>query len=137
MRNEAVFRVIFAAGGGVGGLVRGYYIRKASESDDRISRTRRERFRMLLLVSFNALGVITGPLYVIAPRRIMWAAVPMPPWSRWVGAALGIVTLPLLLWTHHALGKNWSGALEIKGQQTLITSGPYRWVRHPMYTTFF
>ena len=137
MRNQGRFRVILSTLGILGTLVRLYYIRRASEPGETISRTRRERIRMLLLESCNALGLITGSLYVIAPRRIMWAAVPMPPWSRWVGAALGIVTLPLLLWTHHALGKNWSGALEIKEQQTLITSGPYHWVRHPMYTTFF
>ncbi len=137
MRDQGVFRLVFSTLGILGVLVRMYYIRRASEPGARISRTRRERFRMLLLESFNGLGLITGLLYVIAPRRIRWAAVPMPTWSRWAGAALGMITLPLLLWTHHALGKNWSAPLEIKELHTLITSGPYRWVRHPMYTTFF
>jgi protein-S-isoprenylcysteine O-methyltransferase Ste14 len=45
--------------------------------------------------------------------------------------------MPLFIWTHHALGKNWSVDLVIKEEHTLITSGPYRWVRHPMYTSFF
>ena len=137
MRNQGRFRVILGALGAVGTLIRLYYIRKASEPGGRISRTRRERLRMLLLESFNGLGLVTGLLYVIAPRRIRWATLPTPSWSRWAGVGLGIISMPLLVWTHHALGRNWSGALEIKEQQTLVTSGPYRWVRHPMYTTFF
>ncbi len=137
MRNEAVFRVIFVAGAGMGTLVRLYYMRKVSESGQKISRRHEERLRLALLVSCNALGMVGGLMYVIAPQRMRWATLPLPTWSRWVGVALGIISNPLLLWTHHALGKNWSGPLEIKDQHTLVTSGPYRWVRHPMYTTFF
>ncbi len=137
MRNQAVFRVILDAMGAVGTLIRLYYMRKVSESGDRVSRKQEERLRMALLVSFNALGWIGGLVYIMAPQRMRWATLPLPTWSRWVGVGLGAVAAPLLLWTHHALGKNWSGALEIKEQHTLVTSGPYRWVRHPMYTTFF
>ena len=50
---------------------------------------------------------------------------------------LGIGTLPLFVWTHEALGKNWSADLVIKEEHALVTGGPYRWVRHPMYTAFF
>jgi len=137
MRNEAVFRVIFVAGAGVGTLVRLYYMRKVSESGQSISRKHEDRIRIALIVSCNALGMIGGLMYVIAPQRMRWATLPLPTWSRWVGVGLGVISNPLLLWTHHALGKNWSGTLEIKEEHTLVTSGPYRWVRHPMYTTFF
>jgi len=61
----------------------------------------------------------------------------MPAWSRWLGVALGIVSLQLFGWTHHALGRNWSTRLVIKEGHSLVTSGPYRWVRHPMYTAIF
>ncbi len=39
-------------------------------------------------------------------------------------------------WTHIALGINWSPVLDIKKNQELITKGPYKYVRHPMYTAF-
>jgi len=45
--------------------------------------------------------------------------------------------LALFAWTHRVLGKNWSGVLEIHQDHILITTGPYRFVRHPMYTAFF
>ena len=137
MRNEAVFRVILGAMGAVGTLIRLYYMRKVSQASQKISRKQEERVRIALLASFNALGMIGGLMYVIAPQRMRWATLPLPTWSRWVGVGLGIISNPLLLWTHHALGKNWSGALEIKEEHALATSGPYRWVRHPMYTAFF
>jgi protein-S-isoprenylcysteine O-methyltransferase Ste14 len=136
MRNETRFRVILGAMGAVGTVIRLYYMRKASRSGQ-ISRKREERLRIALIASCNALGMIGGLVYVLAPQRMKWATLPLPTWSRWVGAGLAAVGAPLLLWTHHSLGKNWSATVEIRGEQTLVTSGPYRWVRHPMYTAFF
>ncbi|OGO51147.1 MAG: hypothetical protein A2148_07120 [Chloroflexi bacterium RBG_16_68_14] len=83
------------------------------------------------------MGAMAGLVYVFAPHRIRWATLPTPTWSRWLGAALGIVTIPLFFWTHRALGSNWSADLVIKKGHTLVTSGPYRWARHPMYTSIF
>ncbi|OGO51113.1 MAG: hypothetical protein A2148_07105 [Chloroflexi bacterium RBG_16_68_14] len=135
--NQASFRVIFGTLGILTAVVRLYYARKGSQSAQGISRTREERFRLAFVSRLMAPGWIAGVVYVIAPQRVRWAALPIPAWSRWVGAALGAVALPLFLWTHHALGKNWSRDLVIKEGHTLVTSGPYRWARHPMYTAAF
>ena len=137
MRNEAVFRVVLSAMGAVGTLVRLYYMRKASQAGQKISRKQEERLRIALIASCNALGMIGGLVYVLAPQRMKWATLPLPTWSRWVGVGLGAVAGPLLLWTHHSLGKNWALALVTKEGDTLVSSGPYRRVRHPMYTTIF
>jgi protein-S-isoprenylcysteine O-methyltransferase len=45
--------------------------------------------------------------------------------------ALGIA---LALWARYYLGKNWSALPSIKEGHELVTSGPYRYVRHPIYT---
>ena len=37
-------------------------------------------------------------------------------------------------WARHTLGSNWSGRVTIKEDHELITRGPYRFVRHPIYT---
>jgi protein-S-isoprenylcysteine O-methyltransferase Ste14 len=53
------------------------------------------------------------------------------------GAALMLANILFFLWIHISLGKNWSPVLEINKEQTLITSGPYSRIRHPMYLCFF
>lgn len=58
----------------------------------------------------------------------------------WVNG-LGIVTFTIALWlfkkAHNGLGKNWSPTLEIREGHTLVTSGVYQVVRHPMYSSAF
>jgi protein-S-isoprenylcysteine O-methyltransferase Ste14 len=39
------------------------------------------------------------------------------------------------MWARIYLGRNWSGYVTYKEDQTLVTSGPYRYVRHPIYTS--
>ncbi len=74
--------------------------------------------------------------YLFAPERLTWAALPVPSALRWVGMGLLVLSLPLLVWVHQALARNFSTTLRIRPDHTLVTSGPYRWVRHPMYTVF-
>ena len=41
----------------------------------------------------------------------------------------------MLLWVHVCLGANFSPHLELREEHTLIVNGPYRILRHPMYTS--
>jgi protein-S-isoprenylcysteine O-methyltransferase Ste14 len=45
--------------------------------------------------------------------------------------ALGIA---LAIWARFYLGQNWSSAVSIKVGHELIQTGPYAWVRHPIYS---
>ncbi len=45
--------------------------------------------------------------------------------------AVGVV---ITIWARLALGGNWSGSVVVKEDHELIQSGPYRFVRHPIYT---
>jgi protein-S-isoprenylcysteine O-methyltransferase Ste14 len=66
-----------------------------------------------------------------------FAHVSLPPVVRWIGLPIGLTAIVLLAATHRALGRNWSGVLEISERHQLIVSGPYRAVRHPMYSALF
>jgi protein-S-isoprenylcysteine O-methyltransferase Ste14 len=48
--------------------------------------------------------------------------------------ALTVAGMAFAVWARVHLGRNWSSAPMIKQQHQLIRSGPYRLVRHPIYT---
>lgn len=84
------------------------------------------------------LGYIGALLvYVFYPRFLGWAAFPLPAWARWIGALVTLISLLLLGWVQWALGRNFSTTLHVREAHTLVRHGPYRWVRHPMYTALF
>jgi len=51
-----------------------------------------------------------------------------------LGAVLVAAGLALAAWARAHLGRNWSGTVTVKQDHALIRSGPYRAVRHPIYT---
>ena len=60
----------------------------------------------------------------------------MPPgtWPFWVGAAVTAGGLLFTVWARRHIGTNWSGIVTIKVGHELITTGPYAFVRHPIYS---
>ncbi|MDB6063669.1 MAG: isoprenylcysteine carboxyl methyltransferase [Verrucomicrobiaceae bacterium] len=50
------------------------------------------------------------------------------------GLAVTIAGLLVSVWARVHLGRNWSAAVTLKENHELIRSGPYAWVRHPIYT---
>ena len=51
------------------------------------------------------------------------------------GSVLTVLGLFGAIWARINLGRNWSGYVTYKEGQTLVTTGPYRYVRHPIYTS--
>jgi len=75
--------------------------------------------------------------YAINPQYLGWGEMNIAPWLQWLGWSLGIMSVILTFWVHRHLGINFSSVLHVREKHTLITSGPYKWVRHPMYTALF
>lgn len=59
---------------------------------------------------------------------------PHTPWIFWLGAIITAGGLFFSVWARLHLGRNWSGIVTIKEGHELITSGPYAYVRHPIYS---
>ena len=53
------------------------------------------------------------------------------PVVNWVGAFLTVVGVAFAIWARYRLGRNWGS--DTKEDPVLITSGPYAYVRHPLY----
>jgi protein-S-isoprenylcysteine O-methyltransferase Ste14 len=83
-----------------------------------------------------AFGFILLVFYFLTPW-IDFARLPLPAWQRWLGAALTLAGIALFTWSHYILGKNWTAVLALSENHKLVTGGPYKVIRHPMYTAFF
>lgn len=101
------------------------------------------RYRYFLL-RFVAIAVITfvilyiGKGTVHSPKlgsAILGGDIFTPPLALgWIAAVLTILGVAFAIWARMHLGRNWSPAPAIKENHELVTSGPYRFVRHPIYT---
>ena len=56
------------------------------------------------------------------------------PWRAGVGLVLFALGLGLAIWARRHIGRNWGGPMTQKDEPELVTSGPYRLVRHPIYS---
>jgi protein-S-isoprenylcysteine O-methyltransferase Ste14 len=95
----------------------------AASSESRGSR------RLHVFLVNAALILIVVPLHGLRQRYL-------PASSIVIAAGLTVQALGILLsvWARRHLGRNWSGEITIKENHKLVQSGPYRVVRHPIYT---
>jgi protein-S-isoprenylcysteine O-methyltransferase Ste14 len=56
------------------------------------------------------------------------------PWLGWTGVTVTTLGFVITFWARFILGSNWSGTVTIKVAHELVRTGPYRYVRHPIYT---
>jgi protein-S-isoprenylcysteine O-methyltransferase Ste14 len=117
-------------------LIRMVYHRRASVSRGQ-AEFREGRLHIALRLLVGIPFMLSLVAYIFAPRLFSWAEIDLPLWSRWIGVGLGLASLPLIVWVQQALGSNFSTVLHVRQEHSLVTSGPYRWVRHPMYTVLF
>ena len=75
-------------------------------------------------------------VYMIDPSWMAWSSAPLLIWLRWLGVVIGIIAGLLLIVTFRTLGKNLTDTVVTRAEHVLVTSGPYRWVRHPFYVAF-
>jgi len=54
--------------------------------------------------------------------------------NAWAAAVLCVIGLAFAIWARVTLGRNWSGVVTLKEEHELVERGPYRFVRHPIYT---
>jgi protein-S-isoprenylcysteine O-methyltransferase Ste14 len=139
MGIELVFKTIFFALFVAVMVIRVYFgwkvrqVGQSSWSVDKDAVDREGRWSMLLRPVLLFCTLILVVSYVVNSGESSWLVVPLPSGFRWIGVGFGVASLPLLIWVHHTLGRHWSTTLQLRKRHALITSGPYRWVRPPMY----
>jgi protein-S-isoprenylcysteine O-methyltransferase Ste14 len=77
---------------------------------------------------------LTCLVFLIQPRWIDFARFDAPRWLRLTGIPVAATGVSLFAWMFRHLGLNVTSTSMPRSDATLVTSGPYRWVRHPMYS---
>ena len=90
---------------------------------------------VLLAASLGGLGVV--PCIYLAAHFPRFADYPLIPVLSYLGIAVEVSCLWLFYRSHHDLGQNWSVSLDLRERHTLVTTGVYALVRHPMYAGFW
>jgi protein-S-isoprenylcysteine O-methyltransferase Ste14 len=135
METEDYFRFVLGVVLVLTTSVTGYHRFKAAQSREKISRKDEGAlFAILLRGTGLFLFGVTG-IYLISPVSVQWAVIAIPVPIRWFGAMGGLLSSFLMYWTLHSLGKNLTDTVVTRANATLVTQGPYRWVRHPFYFT--
>jgi protein-S-isoprenylcysteine O-methyltransferase Ste14 len=101
---------------------------KLKKTKKRESWTQRLRYALPLLAAF----------YLFRPvAHYGWLGarfVPLNATTGWIGVALTAAGVAIAFWARWHLGANWSGVVTLKEGHELIRTGPYRTIRHPIYT---
>lgn len=90
-----------------------------------------------LALAAAAIGLSIVPLLFVATGWPASADYGFQPLAGWIGIFVELIFLVVFYESHRQLGKNWSVTLEIRDEHKLVTDGLYRYVRHPMYSSFF
>ena len=93
---------------------------------------------LLILATLRPLGAAfwLGTLvWMINPRWMDWSSMQIPMAARSAGVVPLLAGAALLVWTFRSLGKNLTDTVVTRAEHTLVVHGPYRWVRHPLYSS--
>ena len=99
-----------------------------SASDAKTSESSLSRGFHLTLISVSQILV----LLPVPGLRARW--LPWPTFGAVAGLAIQIAFFSLAIWARQKLGRHWSGAVTTKVDHELIRTGPYRILRHPIYS---
>ena len=134
VQNELLFRILVGILLGVVLSISGTFRHRADKAGGKVSlREDGPAISIFIIVArILMLAVILSQLF--RPQWIQWATLALPTWLRWLGAGIGVAAIPLLYWVMSSLGKNVTPTSATRKDASLVTSGPYRWVRHPLYS---
>ncbi len=133
--NENIFRILAASILFIAVGISSYFRRKADkENGEKISR-RVDGTAMMTVIKIGGLILWLSPLvYLLNPAWMAWSKIGLPEWVRWLGVGIGVVCTSLIYWLFSSIGSGITPTSATRTKHTLVTSGPYRWVRHPLYT---
>jgi protein-S-isoprenylcysteine O-methyltransferase Ste14 len=130
--NDLTYKILLGALVIAMNLIRLYYMKRYGKLHQKIKEiapVREKRLTQMMTVAM----AMPGLLWLFTPW-LSFGQFALPDGVRMAGFAIGVYSMWWFYRIHRTLGDNWSPVLEIRREHTLITGGPYRQVRHPMYS---
>ena len=121
-------------------VLAGYYrtaARRAARADTRAAdpmADKRAEGRLIWLRAGGLLIWATLVGYFVAPERMAWSRLAAPPWLSWIGVGLAFACVLALSWVLRHLGTNLHRGVTPQPHHHLVTTGPYRFIRHPWFS---
>jgi len=133
--DEIPFRMIIAAQLMTMAWVRAYFGAPRGEQSGEASATRRAEsgwltttLGILALLNFGAIFA-----YLVNPKLLRWSAFLVPAPIRWIAILTSCLGAAGEIWAAVSLGASYSPLLRVAEERVVVTVGPYRWIRHPLY----
>lgn len=130
--DTQILKIAFLIGLAASTIIRIPYQRETQQNTIIDNRKTPQENGLLFLVF---LGMVALPLIYVFTPWLDIANYHLPIWAN----GLGVVTFAIAMWlfwrSHHDLGRNWSPTLQVREAHTLIVSGIYQKIRHPMYAS--
>ncbi len=133
--NENIFRILaalilFTAMG-----ISSYFRIKADkETGEKISR-KVDGSAMMNVIKIGGLILWLSPfVYLINPEWMTWSKIGLPESIRWLGVVVGALGTAGIYWLFSSIGSGITPTSATRQQHVLSTKGPYKWIRHPLYT---
>jgi protein-S-isoprenylcysteine O-methyltransferase Ste14 len=133
--NDTTFHILAAAFFTAGLSISIYFRNKAErDSGERVS-WKDEGLPMILALRLGGLALWGGAIVTLFnPPWMAWSKLSLPDGLRWAGAGLGLLSVGLIYWLFSSIGSGITPTVATRSNHQLVTHGPYRWVRHPLYT---
>lgn len=112
-----------------------YYRRKADKQSGETLPRSVDGVVMMGLIRLGGIMLWVSPvLYIVYPSWLAWSQFGLPDWFRVVSIGLGALCVVGVYWLFRSIDTNISATSMTRQEHALITYGPYRWVRHPLYS---
>ena len=133
MSDNGPFRWILIFGFATVAFVGLYYRIRSAASGESLDRRREGWFILGTLRPVGIASIIGVITFASEPELMAWSQVSLPAAIRWIGVPLGVSAIALFIATFRSIGENITDTVVTRKRHRLVTDGPYRYVRHPLY----
>lgn len=133
--NENIFRIFAAVTLFTAVGISSYYRRKADKETGETIPRKVDGNALMTIIKLSGLVLWLSPLiYLINPKWMAWSKIGLPNEVRSVGVGIGVLCVAGIYWLFSSIGNGITPTSATRKKHILVTSGPYRWIRHPLYT---